>query len=253
MGKEPDEIRAEIEQTRAELGRDVDTLTERVSPARVMERRVDQVKGTFSEAKDKIMGTADDTRTQLAHGAQVAASGVTDMASSTGHALGSAGHAVSGAASAVAETTADAVTGAPEFAKKRAQGNPFAAGLVAFGAGWLASAIFPATKMEKQAGHAVKTQVAQPVKAGVAEVASELKDNLEPHAMNALEAVKSSASVAATAVKESAVDKVAEVKEQAKDSVDALAEHSHEAAETVKQSSGAGAGQGSGTSGYFER
>jgi phage-related protein len=224
VGKEPDEIRAEIEQTRAELGRDVDTLTEKVSPARVMERRVDKVKSTFSDAKDKIMGTADGTKAHISDGISGGTSAVGDTMSSAGHAVGSAGHAVGSAASTVAATTADAVTGAPEFAKQRAQGNPVAAGLVAFGAGWLASTLFPASKLEKQAGHAVKDQVAEPVKSGLAQVASDLKDNLEPHAMNAMESVKATAADAANTVKETAADKTTEVKEQAADSATTVKE-----------------------------
>lgn len=200
MGKEPDEIRAEIERTRAELGRDVDTLTDKVSPTRVMERRVDKVKSSFSDTKDKIMGTADDTKAHIA---------------GTPH---SAGKSVGDAASNVASTTADVVTGAPGFARQRAQGNPFAAGLVAFGAGWLASTLFPATKMEKQAGHAVKDQIAEPVKTQLSQAASEIKDNLEPHAMNAMESVKGTATEAAATVKETATDKAAEVKGQAQES-----------------------------------
>ena len=41
MGKGPDEIRAEIEATREALSADVDNLTEKVSPARVVERKVE--------------------------------------------------------------------------------------------------------------------------------------------------------------------------------------------------------------------
>ncbi|MEO6715322.1 MAG: DUF3618 domain-containing protein [Mycobacteriales bacterium] len=220
MGKEPGEIRAEIEQTRAELGRDVDTLTEKVSPARVMERKVDKVKDAFSDAKDKIMGSADEAKWKVGSGAASAGGPM----SSAGHAVGDAASAVGDAASTVASTTADVVTGAPEFARQRAQGNPFAAGLVAFGAGWLASTLFPATKLEKQAGHAVKDQVTEPVKSGLSQAATEMKDNLEPLAMNAMESVKATASDAASAVKETATDATSEVKEQAK-----------EAATTVKE------------------
>ena len=40
MGKDPHQIRQEIERTRAELGTDLDLLNEKVNPARVMGRRV---------------------------------------------------------------------------------------------------------------------------------------------------------------------------------------------------------------------
>ncbi|MDX6219610.1 MAG: hypothetical protein QOJ48_1291, partial [Frankiales bacterium] len=37
----PEQIRAEIEQTRAEMQRDADRLTEKVTPSKVVERRVE--------------------------------------------------------------------------------------------------------------------------------------------------------------------------------------------------------------------
>ena len=44
---DPEVIRRDIEATRADLSRDVDALTEKVSPARVVERRVDRAKSAF--------------------------------------------------------------------------------------------------------------------------------------------------------------------------------------------------------------
>ena len=201
MGKEPDEIRAEIERTRAELGRDVDTLTEKVSPARVVERRVGRVRASLSNTKDTIMGTADSTADTV---------------------------------TAAAATAAGTVTAAPEFAKAKAQGNPFAVGLVAFGAGWLASTLFPSTRLEERAGQQVKEHadaVIEPVKEQLAQVASEMKETLQPQAEQAMESVKQTAAEAAGAVKATAQDATAEVADQAQTS-----------ATTVKQKQGSAGG-----------
>src|SRR5205085_7266035 len=58
---DPEVIRRQIEDTRRELSYDVDALNEKVNPTRVMDRRVSNVKGRFSNMKEKVMGTASDT------------------------------------------------------------------------------------------------------------------------------------------------------------------------------------------------
>ena len=58
---DPEVIRRDIEATRADLSRDVDALTEKVSPARVVERRVDRAKGAAGTVKEKVMGVSRQT------------------------------------------------------------------------------------------------------------------------------------------------------------------------------------------------
>ena len=58
---EPDQIRREIEQTQAQLSADVDRLSEKVNPTRVVERRVERAKDAVTSVKDKIMGSGDDS------------------------------------------------------------------------------------------------------------------------------------------------------------------------------------------------
>lgn len=58
MGKDPEELKQEIEATREELGRDVDALTEKVSPSRVVQRRVDRARSSIMTAKENLMGVA---------------------------------------------------------------------------------------------------------------------------------------------------------------------------------------------------
>ena len=86
MSQSPEEIRAEIEATRAELATDVDQLNEKVNPARVVERKVEGAKETVSSVKDKVMGRAHDT-----------ANAVTGTASSATSSAGSAASTVGGA------------------------------------------------------------------------------------------------------------------------------------------------------------
>jgi hypothetical protein len=57
MGEETARLRAEIDQTRENLTRDVDLLAEKTSPSRIVERRVERTKRGITGLKDKVMGT----------------------------------------------------------------------------------------------------------------------------------------------------------------------------------------------------
>jgi len=57
---DPDEIRADIERTRAALSDDVDDLAESVRPKNVAQRQVDKVKEAASNVKERVMGSDDD-------------------------------------------------------------------------------------------------------------------------------------------------------------------------------------------------
>ena len=61
---DPDEIRAEIERTRADLSDNVNALADSVNPAHVAGRQVDKVKGAVFGVKDKVMGVRSRFRVQ---------------------------------------------------------------------------------------------------------------------------------------------------------------------------------------------
>jgi len=167
----PDDIRRDIERTRAELASDVDTLHEKVSPSAIAQRRTEAVKGRLSSVKEKVMGTA------------------TTAGDSTTSGLHSA---------------ADTAKSAPQSVKQQTQGNPLAAGVIAFGAGWLISSLLPASEKEKQATMQAKDKVSEhsdTLTAPLKEAAQGAKENLEPHAKHAADSVKSTATDAAANVK----------------------------------------------------
>ena len=64
MSNNPDQIRHEIESTRAELSGDVNALADSVRPSTVARRQVDKVRDGVTtvknSVKDSVMGTADD-------------------------------------------------------------------------------------------------------------------------------------------------------------------------------------------------
>jgi gas vesicle protein len=211
----PEDIRRDIEATRSDLSRDVDALTEKVSPARVVERRVDRAKGALSGVKDTVMGGSSDSPYDNGSGG----------ASSSSGGLSAAGDTLSAATSSVS----DAASSAPEQARARTQGNPLAAGLVAFGAGWLISSLLPASEKEQQAATAVKEKASEhsdTLKQPLTEAAQEIKENLKEPAAQAAQSVKSTAQEGAEAVKGEARSAADDVSSQARDSKEQVADPS---------------------------
>jgi len=207
VGEESDQLRRQIEQTRRELGTDVDALGEKVSPRRVMERRVDRTRNAIGGMKEKIMGSTSDVSSSAGDAVSSAASSMQDT--------------VSGAASSVGDTAADTA----HRARRQAQGNPLAAGLVAFGVGWLVSSLLPPTERERQLAHQVKDQ-AQPAVQAVGQQAgqalSEVRDNMQLPVQEAVESVKQTAADAAGTVKDEARSAAGDVQNQAQDSTQQL-------------------------------
>ena len=182
MGEESDQLRREIERTRRELGTDVDALGEKVSPRRVMERRVDRTRNAIGGLRERVMGSTSDVSSSAGGAVSGAASTVQDR--------------VSGAASGVqdaASSVGDSAAEAAHRARRQAQGNPLAAGLIAFGVGWLVSSLLPASQRERELAHQVKDQ-AEPAVQAVGQQAgqalSEVKDNLQQPAEQAVQSVR---------------------------------------------------------------
>jgi len=207
---DPEVIRRQIEDTRRELSYDVDALNEKVNPARVVDRRVSAAKGRMTSLKDRVMGTAQNT-TSSTQGA------VSNAAGSVQNAASSAADTVQSAAS----SAASAVQQAPDTVIRQAQGNPLAAGLIAFGVGWLVSSLLPASEKERQLAEQAESAVREhkdtllePAK----QAAQEIGDQLKPAAQQAVDEVRSTAQDAAQTVKEEGRAAAQDVQGQAQQS-----------------------------------
>jgi hypothetical protein len=214
---DPDVIRRQIEDTRRELSYDVDALNEKVNPTRVMDRRVSAAKGRMGRMKEKVMGSAQDTRSSAQGMASSTQDRASDMASS---AAGSVQDAASSAASAVQQ--------APDTVIRQAQGNPLAAGLIAFGVGWLVSSLLPVSEKERQLAQQAESAVREhkdtllePAK----QAAQEMGEQLKPAAQQAVEEVKSTAQDAAATVKDEGQSAAEDVKGQAQQSKETVQSH----------------------------
>ena len=198
---DPDQIRADIERTRAELSNTVDSLTDTANPKNIANRQVDKVKGAARSVKDRVMGASDDPY---------------DAGT-----LGDARAAVGDGASAVG----DAVSDAPGQLKAKTKGNPLAAGVIAFGVGLLISSLIPSSHKEQQAVSSLQENL-EPLKAKVTDAGKEMADNLREPAQQAAESIKATATDAVANVKDDGVAAKEQVQDQAAQAKDTVQEHS---------------------------
>jgi Protein of unknown function (DUF3618) len=173
---DPDRLRDEIEHTQRNLSADVDLLAEKVTPSRVVHRRVDRARRALGSMRDRVMG------------------------------------------SSVAGDAAQTVRETPDAIRRGTEGNPIAAGLIAFGAGWLLSTLAPPTKQERElAGQATDwaREHSGPLQEEFGQVAEDMKENLREPARHAAESVKSTATDAASTVKDDAQSAAGDVGDRA--------------------------------------
>jgi Protein of unknown function (DUF3618) len=205
---DPDEIRADIERTRAALSDNVDDLAESVKPKNVAGRQVGKVKEAASNIKDRVMGSEDDDY--------------------SGSAVGTVGDQASSAKDTVGEKASDAreaVRQAPSRMKRRAQGNPLAAGMIAFGLGMLVSSLIPSSEKEREAVSQLQDNL-EPVKEKASEVARDIGEGLKPAAQEAAESVRTTAQEGAEHVKQEGQSATADVKDQTQSSKETVQQQS---------------------------
>jgi hypothetical protein len=184
MGQSAEELRQQIAETRGELGVTVDAISDHVSPARIVQRRKDRVASRWNAAKESVMGSASNLGSSL--------SSVTDSVTHSPQAVKK-----QGTQAVVAQT----------------KGQPIAAGVVAFGVGFLAASVFAGTRTEGQIAQKVQ-ELAQPV----------------------VEDVKASGQDAVAALKEPALESVAQLKDAAVSGADEVRGTAQEAIGDTKES-----------------
>ncbi|MEV4481749.1 DUF3618 domain-containing protein [Micromonospora coxensis] len=199
MSSDPDHIRAEIEATRTDLSANVDALTHRANPKRAVTAPVSRARGRLSRAVDKVMGTAQHAREAGGQHASSTAHRTTDALSSAGQ------HA----------------RDLPRASRERTEGNPLAAGLIAFGVGLLASSLIPSSGREQEITGRLKQQAqAHSGQLGrqAADLAHQAQNNLRGPAQQAAEAVKATAARGTAEVRDQSTQAARHVGEEARDS-----------------------------------
>ncbi|MGY0005261.1 DUF3618 domain-containing protein [Micromonospora sp. I033] len=186
MSNDPDRIRAEIENTRSDLSSDVDALTDRVNPRRIAGERVGQARGALTRVREKVMGVGMD-----GHGA--------------GERMSRTAGSVRDEARSLGQQSRDQARSLGQQSREQAQGNPLAAGLIAFGAGLLVSSLIPPSRPERQVAGRARGMVGEHsagLRAQASQVGHELRDNLREPAQQAAQSVRSSAAQGASAVRD---------------------------------------------------
>jgi len=181
MGKSADEVRADIEDTRRDMSETIDAIADRTSPQRVIRRRRERMATGLRSMKDRVMGQADS-------------------------AYGSAGGQVRSLSESAQERAgglAEQARQAPDMVVHQTQGNPLAAGVIAFGAGLLAASLVPPSEAEQRLAGKLSEQTQQ------------VADDLKGKAREGAEQVKSRAQDAAETVQEDARSSAGDVKAKA--------------------------------------
>jgi len=219
MGQTPDELKAQVERTRAALPSNVDTLADRVVPSRIAHRRTESLRRSASGLKDRVMGTASDALQSTRESASSASSRVTSTVSDATSSL------------------SDAAQRAPDQIRTRTQGSPLAAGLIAFGAGALAAALIPSSEAEGRAANRLRENAdkLEPAKQALTESAQQMKDNLVPAAQEGAQHVKDAAASAASATADQAKQAGSDVADQTKNAAVDLREHTAQGAGQVRE------------------
>jgi gas vesicle protein len=226
VGQTTGELKAQAEDQRAALSRDLEAVGDRLSPGRMVERRRAAVRERFTSVRTAVMGTADS-----------ATSSVRDTAGSAATATRETAGSVREAAGSTVDTLQQMPRAAGEAVVQRTEGNPLAAGLVAFGAGLLAATLLPPSSRERE----LAARAEPGLRNAVDELKSEAQqavDELKPVAQQAVEQVKSDVQQAADSVKD-----------EARSSADSFKEKASDAAESVKQDATASRDEGGEVSG----
>lgn len=174
MGQTPDQLRRDIENTREHLGDTLGAIEDHVSPRAIMERRRSAMADRWSSMRDAVMGRAD------------------DLASSA-----------SGTVQGVAGNATDTVRDAPQLVAQGTQGSPWAAGVIAFGAGLLAAQLLPVTRTERQQADRILDE-ARPLTDEVKQIAADVGADLRDEGRERVEELKGDVTDAAGAVRDTA-------------------------------------------------
>jgi len=188
MGQSPEELKDQIESTRADLGDTLDAIGDRVSPGRMIERKTNRVRQGVQGVRDRVMGVAHDT----AEGAKDRIGG-----------------------------TVDAVRSIPGSGRQQAEGRPLVAGALAFGVGFLLASVLPQTDAEQDAAPQLAEKI-EPVKQQLSQAGQDAAEHLKEPVRDAVADVKETATSGAQQVMEQAREGAAETASVGRDAADEL-------------------------------
>jgi uncharacterized protein YjbJ (UPF0337 family) len=218
MGQSAAELRREIEETRENLSGTFDAIGDRVSPRRMMERRTDRLRGRWYDVRDAVMGSASHTTSAIGDRSAAIGGRASDVASGLGDRTGS---------------MVDTVRDAPMSVRQHTEGNPLAAGLVAFGLGLVVAAVLPKTDAEQQAAGKIAS-AAGPLKDELTHAAQEMTSSLKDVGQQAAGELQSTLADSAASVKETASSVAGDVKSTGQQAAHEVTDQAKQATQQVK-------------------
>jgi ElaB/YqjD/DUF883 family membrane-anchored ribosome-binding protein len=232
-----EELRREIDDVRDDLGSTLEEIGDRVAPKKVMARAKSDVADKVGEVRDKVSPTGLARR-----GADGVRRGVRSVMGSSGGAAtsgsGGRGRALARRAADAAGSAAGSAAGrleaAPDVVRDQQEGNPLAAGLLAFAAGFFAAALLPPTDRERQLTQKAKESL-EPFAQNAADIGRQVAGELQSTAQTGLERVKETATEAAQEVKGTAEQSADDVKGKATRATKQVAGQAKEASTKVRK------------------
>lgn len=207
---DPAEIRRDIADTRGEMEGTLEAINDRVNPQRVYERRSARARGRWQSLKSSVMGSDDSS----SRGSRSSSSFGSSSSSSSSSSLSDRTPDVD--VSGRARQAQQAVSDAPDAAKRKTKGNPLAAGMIAFGIGALIGSALPESEAERQVAREADRQLdLQGTKQRMTERAQQVGDEVKSSAQGAAQDLKGQAQSAAQDVKSDAQQEGERVKQDA--------------------------------------
>lgn len=227
MGKEPDEIRQEIEETRNRMGETVEAIGYKTDvPARArdsVQEKKENLVSSVTGLKDRVVGSIVGTKESVGGSVSNATSSFSDSVGNvSGSVAGSvtdAGRSLSDAGHAAAGRIGDATPSAQEIRQGvqrtagLAQENPVGLALGSIAVGFIAGLMVPATRIERQK---------------VGPVADELVDRARATGEEAVERGKQVAQEAAQTARQVAQETKETAQQAAHEGVESLKETAQE-------------------------
>jgi gas vesicle protein len=198
MASDTERMREEIEATRAGLATDVDRLADRTSPRRIAERKLGRVSDAARSVRDTVMGAPSAAGDGISTAASKAGDGISTAASKTGELV-----------SDTAQSVKDGVQQLPTATAAKTRGNPLAVGLIAFGAGLLASTLIPESDAERRAANRLTDnelvkKVTEPLTESTQQLKSELSETAKDAGQQVAGTAKQAVSTTVDKTKEAA-------------------------------------------------
>lgn len=198
------ELRREIAQRRDDIGRDLEVIGDRVSPARMVDRSRERTRRRFSSLRERVMGSPGSDWNSSGY----QRSGYQNTTGEPGRPMSErAGDRLSALTTEMAGRDPAAAVG------ERVQGSPLAMGFVAFGIGFVLGSVIPATRTEEDLARRVEPRLTD-LAEDVGDTARHAADNLAPALEEETSAMKDEAKQAVETVADKGKQEMSAAREQ---------------------------------------